>query len=484
MSIVLRLKNWRCYQFFPLLFCSFSVTATSMTDRLTQLQAAIETERQQLNIPAITIIIVNQDEPLFVQAFGTVAIDSNEPVTPQHYFRIGSITKTFTALTTLRLVQNRQLHLTDTLQQLAPEAGVVNPWQATHPIQLQHLLEHTAGLNDLTGKEFDFNEPLTLPKAFSLAPDSRISRWPPGLHHSYSNIYPGLLTAVIENVSQQPFEDVMQQELLQPLHMHSATLQPEQRVLDRLVSGYDSDGKTPIPYWHMTYRAFGALNIKPIDMVPFLQLFLNRGQYKDKTIIQSEFINRMETPTTTLAANSGLTFGYGFSVYPFISHGHVFYGHGGDADGYLSRFGYQKEAGLAYFVGINVFRQNDLTRIRKLVEAFITDQLPQVRYPKTTLPTSTLQQYTGDYASVTWRFPNAPADQVTLNRIRIVNEGGELIWIDSDGERRNLIAVNAQHFRLHNEPVATIAFSRQGDTLYLQSDLGNYQRISRSASAR
>ncbi|MDZ7768792.1 MAG: hypothetical protein U5K38_06830 [Woeseiaceae bacterium] len=86
-------------------------------------------------------------------------------------------------------------------------------------------------------------------------------------------------------------------------------------------------------------------------MASLLQMFLNRGHHGGDAFLAPALIERMEAPQTTLAAGAGLRFGYGLSLVSFLHDGHVFHGHGGDADGYLSRFAYQKQAGLAYFVG-------------------------------------------------------------------------------------------------------------------------------------
>ena len=466
----------RLILFLSLMLLQYSGVATPLTDRLSQLQQSIEQKRVELDIPAVVVMVVDKDHVVFAKTFGIADRKTGVPVSEDHYIRIGSITKTVTALAVLRLIEEGRLSLEDKLIDIAPELDFDNPWQTSRPVTIAQLLEHTAGLNDLTKKEFEFNEPLSLAEAFKLSPGSRVSRWPPGLHHSYSNVSPGILAYVIEKVTGLEFEEYVQRAVLIPLGMDSATFFPEPRVLDNLVTGYNTDGESVIPYWHMTYRAFGALNLKPGDMVPFLQLFLNEGRHDEHIFLSADLMQRMETPGTTLAARSGLRFGYSCYLYPFFRNGYLFYGHGGDADGYLSRFGYQKDAGLAYFVSINVFRDKDLVQMRQLLEEFIIENLPAPEF-KTVIPESTiLADYAGQYTSVTWRFPNAPASEVVNKKIRVQLNEEQLVLIDTDGDEKKMYPVNDQHFRFRYESVPTMAFVRHEGELYLQTDFGNFRK--------
>jgi len=463
----------------PLVFFGLLTPPATTADNgaLAALDRDLQALRQELDIPALAVVVVDGQRVLLSKTYGVAARKSGKPFDEQHYFRVGSITKTFTALAALRLVQDDRLTLDGKLYQIAPGLPFENPWREQHPVTVAQLMEHTAGFNDLTIREFDFNRPLPTRAALELSPGSRRVRWPPGLHHSYSNIGPGLLAAAIEQLAGPPFHAVLHEAVLEPLGMQSATLLPTERVLARLVTGYDSDGTTPIPYWHMTYPAFGALNLQPGDMAPFLQLFLNRGRHGDRRFLSEGMIDRMETPRTTLAARAGLRFGYGLGLYAFLHDSHVFYGHGGDADGYLSRFGYQKEAGLAYFVGINVFRGNDLRQVRRRVERYIVAGLPAPRPPMAAAGQAVLESCTGAYETVTWRFPNAPAAAVSPERIVVLRRGDRLFLSGRGKPERRLIPVAERLFRFPGQPVATLACIEYDGARYLQMDGGNFRRV-------
>ena len=441
---------------------------------LDTLLQSIESKRVELDIPAIGLTLVNKDKTLFSGSFGIADITSAKNVDEDTVFRIGSITKSFTALAVLILVDDGKLNLDDRLLDIAPELSINNKWQDNHPILISHLLEHTAGLTDLSSEEFNFNEPLILNEALKRNIESRVIQWPPGMHHSYTNIGAGLLAYVIEKCSGKSYEDFVQDRIFNPLKMSSASFYPDETTLKHLATGYDTDGVSPIPYWQMTFRAFGAINIKPADMTPLLQLMLNKGAYENKQIVSALLLNKMHTPTTTLAAKSGLEFGYGAGSYTFFRNGHVFYGHGGDGDGYLARYGINPASGMAYFVVINVFRDSDLVEVRRLIEDFITKDLKPVEYPSVKLSQEQLQQYTGQYKSVTWRFPVTTGTQDHQSNIKVVIQNNKLNALVGENSWQ-LIPVSAQHFRFKNESKATVVFVRDKDGQhFLQSELGNF----------
>ena len=464
-KIIIGALGWLC------LYSTSFAEVDAIKPELTQLRKDIEAKRQKLDIPAIGLTLVDKDNIIWTGAFGVADRESAKPATVDTVFRIGSITKSFTALATLILVNDGKLRLDEKLKDIAPELPVKNKWQSTHPIRILHLLEHTAGLTDLNSNEFDFNKPLTLEQAFKRGPE-RVAQWPPGTHHSYTNVGAGILAYVIEKRSGKTYEAFVEQRIFKPLNMTSASFFDDEKTMRQLATGYNTNGYSAIPYWQMTFRAFGAINLKPKDMAPFLHLLLNKGRYQDQTLLPASLIERMEIPTTSLAAQSGLQFGYGSGMYTFFHDGFVFYGHGGDGDGYLSRYGYNRAAKMAYFVVINVFRDSDLVKIRRLIEDFIIRQLPESEFHSIKLKKKELKQYTGTYETASWRFPGSK------KQIQIKLDKGQLLLKKQKGKAKKLIPVTKQHFRLKDEPIATMAFVRdEKNRLYLQTDFDNFQKI-------
>ena len=118
------------------------------------------------------------------------------------------------------------------------------------------LLEHSSGLGRLSRREFDYPDPLSLQDALQLEPANRRLQWPAGLHSQYTNAGAGLLSRVIEVVTDVEFDSWFEHSVLEHLAMHNASIRWSPELQSRLVQGYDRDLKTPIPYWHTLFRAF------------------------------------------------------------------------------------------------------------------------------------------------------------------------------------------------------------------------------------
>jgi len=232
-KIIIGALGWLC------LYSTSFAEVDAIKPELTQLRKDIEAKRQKLDIPAIGLTLVDKDNIIWTGAFGVADRESAKPATADTVFRIGSITKSFTALATLILVNDGKLRLDEKLKDIAPELPVKNKWQSTHPILISHLLEHTAGLTDLTSNEFNFNEPLTLKQAFKRGPE-RVAQWAPGTHHSYTNVDAGILAYVIEKRSGKTYEAFVEQRIFKPLNMTSASFFDDEKTMQQLATGYNT----------------------------------------------------------------------------------------------------------------------------------------------------------------------------------------------------------------------------------------------------
>lgn len=438
----------------------------------------LETLRAEYGVPGFALTVVSGAHGRQTGQGGVADLDSGRAVTADTLFRIGSITKTFNALAVLLLVEQGRLDLDTPFRKIVPDVPLENRWADAHPVRVAHLLEHSSGLLDITRAEFDHNAPFaTLEEAFAYRPQARVAQWPPGLHRVYSNANAGLAGLVIERVSGQEYKHFITERLLRPLGMRSASLVDDAATRKRLATGYDTDGKTPIPYWHMIFPPLGAINATPREMGALLELFLRRGRVGAEQLLDAACIERMERSATTLGARRGLTYGYGPGLDQSLHGGFRWYGHGGDGDGYLSHFAYNREAGVGYFLTINAFKHDALHAMRARVQDHLTHALlPPPPPPSKNIDPEKLRLLTGTYVAVTRRFEWQDLGRLKEDRLQVVLEDGALYTRSSNG-RRLLIPTGAHSFRREGQPLATIAIAVQDGNLYLQADFGNYQRV-------
>jgi len=454
-----------------LFFCFSSSHANQINPA--EISQTIENIQKMYAVAAVSVLVVRQDEVLFNLHSGLRDWDSKQPFSSHDMYRIGSISKSFAGMLALRLEQKGLIDLNDSIVDYGLAPYLINsfPEQA---ITLAQLLEHTAGLKDLTKAEWDYNDskPISLKQAFDLKLGMHKTLWPPGMHRSYSNVGPGLFGLALELKLGKSYEALMQKHVFEPLNMSHSSLMLTTEVRKHLITGYNRDGKTPIPYWHNIYRPFAAINTNNQDMIHWLQMLLKQ----DNAFLSQTDRKRLIEPTTTLAAMSGLNFGYGLGVYQWQVDGHSFYGHGGDADGFLTRFGFNSELGLAYFVMINAFNHQPLNQIVNLLEQQITADLSKPKYPTRLKQSSEqLDGLVGFYQQVTARF--SAGSKPPKVSIEIFVQDDILFYRHNNGPATAIYKVINNQFRTVNDSVATMAFIEDQGKLYFQSPLGNFVKV-------
>lgn len=437
---------------------------------------------EEVGVPGASIALVTADDVIWAGGLGKADVARGVDVTGSTLFRVGSISKSFTALAVLTLVEQGRLHLDTPIHELVPDVEYTNPWAETHPITVAHLLEHTTGFDDIHFVEIakDDDPDITLAEGLAFHPHSRVSRWPPGTHMSYANSGPPIAALALEAVTGEEFETYAGNHVFEPLGMVNSTFRlPANPEL--LAKGYAADGVTETRYDHIIVRPSGALNTSADDMSRFLRMMINRGRLDEGQLLRPETIDRMERPTTTLAARAGHDFGYGLGNEVSIVGGHVFHGHGGSTTtGFISTYAYSAELGVGYFVSTNMI-SGALPAIAGRIVEFLAAGRVAAKAPAITLDPGQLDRVTGYYQLAT------PRNQFTnfLYRFawlwRVWEEDGRLFRKGLlGGERTELIPVAADAFRTDDQPVATLFLvaDRQGTT-YLQSGFeGQMRRIS------
>ena len=392
---------------------------------LTELQQQLEAVLRQTRTPGASVAIVHRDGPEWVAGLGIADIASGRAATANTLFRIGSTAKAFASLAVLMLADQGKLSLDDPVHKLAPEVWFENPWEATDPVRVVHLLEHTTGWDEMHLREFAEDAPdLSLAHALDYDHHSRVSRWPPGTRFAYCSSGPAVAAYIVEKLTHQRFEDFVEQNLFRPIGMKTGTYFPS--APGTAATLYRSDGKTPYPYANIIFRPAGSVNASAEDMAPYIQLYLNRGRVNAAQIVPGSDIDRMETPASSWAAQAGMTTGYGLSNYAMIFDGFAYRGHDGGVQGGLTQVAYMAQYGVGYFYSINSGSGEAFQRIGKAIRAYITRDLPRPVLPAVASLPSNAAQYGGWYEPVSPRFQYVYFLErlVGLGRIRM--KDGEL----------------------------------------------------------
>ena len=264
-------------------------------------------------------------------------------------FRAASLSKPLVGIAMMKLVEARKLDLNTPVKQLLPEIEIDNPWAATDPVRVIHLLEHTAGFDDMHFNEFyvhDADSAPSLAEVLQRNPNSRKVRWRPGTFYAYSNS--GYLVAgrVIEKVTGEAFESWMKREVLEPMGMKNASFLREAPA----VQGVDRSGEA-VPYRHVYMRPAAGLQCTAADLEALVRFFLNRGRVDTTAFLSPEAFDQLKTPESSFAAGAGSQLGYAKGLEVHYFNGLLSYSHRGNISGFSAEVRYFPEdsIGLAVF---------------------------------------------------------------------------------------------------------------------------------------
>ena len=217
-------------------------------------------------VPGAGIALVTVDGTEWAGGVGLADRDAGVPVTADTHFRAGSVSKSFVALALVQLYEDGKLDLDAEVATLLPDLPIDNRWDT--PLTLRHLLEHTAGFDDMHFNEIyvmDGAPDLTLEQVLLRNPASRRVRWRPGTRMSYAN--PGYAVAglVLERLSGMRYDQFIQQRIFAPLEMWTSTFPLAPEDDKALARGYAAASGPPVVRLLPRSRVRAVLRRRPSD---------------------------------------------------------------------------------------------------------------------------------------------------------------------------------------------------------------------------
>ncbi len=389
------------------------------------------------NTPGMSVALTTRDGLLRVSSYGWADLGAKVPVTPTTLFEIGSISKSFTAISLLQLRQEGRFDPTQ------PVTAYL-PWFSVHsrfrPITSHDLLTHSSGLP----RDRD-DVPSALYQAYGVR--DRTTGSPPGAHWAYSNVGYQILGYLLGSLEHAPSYEIVQRRILDPLGMTATEPLITNDTRRRLAVGYTSlydDRPTRasdplVPGTWVEYGAGdGAIASTPGDLAKYLRMILNRGKGPNGSILSEESFDLFTQRTVRsngLDDSVPVYYGYGVSVR--VSGGHTTITHSGGMIGYTSILIGDMEDGLGAVVFVNGPGEPGAVArfaLRCLGAALHGDSLPEI--PAADDPEKVDQA--ADYAGV-YRTTNGRSLMLTAERSGLyLTTGDQRAPLTRDGEDKFL----------------------------------------------
>ncbi len=329
--------------------------APDYSSEIRELSSFVRAEAERQGISSVGIALVDGERTVWEAGFGFRDSARRVPATEKTVYRVGSISKLFTAILVLQLVEKGVLDLDAPISKYAPELVFEDSAGSKPPITLRQLLCHRAGIarESPVGSYFDDSEPGIEATVKSFL-DARLV-YPPGERTKYSNVGPTIAGYVIERVTGTPFTRRAREALLDLLGMASSSFLPDREsVKENLAEAFmvDFEGRFfPAPTFSLGTLPAGNLYASASDLARFLKAIFAGGELEGRRILDRATLESMfvvQPPGNP--ARSG--FGLGFYMDRF--EGRLTFGHDGAVYGFASALVGLPEEKLGVVVLANV----------------------------------------------------------------------------------------------------------------------------------
>ena len=304
------------------------------------------------------VLVAKDGSPIFRKAFGLADREWKVAATPETRFRLGSITKQFTATAILQLAEQGELSLDDPISKYYPEAPA-----AWAPVTIRRLLAHTSGIPSYTAIPGFFRQSArtdrTPEEIIALTRDKPLA-FKPGEKFAYDNTGYVLLGYVIEKVSGQTYQAYLTDHVFNPLGLKNTGYDVSEAILPMRAAGYSlsATGLRNASFLSMTLPyAAGSLYSTVDDLLAWDQALHANKPLKASSV-------------TAMFTDYG--FKYGFGQFIEVEDGHRVWNHGGGINGFATVLEHLPDDGLTIVVLSNI-EQAPVGRIAHLVSALYFD---------------------------------------------------------------------------------------------------------------
>lgn len=332
-----------------------------------------------------SVLVAKGDQILLTKEIGDAAIEYGIPITPATKFRIGSITKQFTAMAVMQLVEAGKIDLEGKITNYLPDYPPANGEKIT----IHHLLTHSSGIPSYTG----MTEIMKHRGSMEEAPEDFIKNFwekelefEPGSKFKYNNSGYYLLGMIIEKVSDMPYDEYVRQNIFEPLGMTNSGYEHYRDVIPNLAEGYAAVGDYPEKCGNIVTDmagAAGALYATTEDLLKWHRALL------DQKLISKSGYEKIFTPQIK-------NYGYGWTVEEHF--GKTVYSHSGGIDGFRSMGILLPEEKFSVIVLSNLESANSTRIAQDLAKMHLGEpvEMPEVT-EQVEVDQQTLEKYTGTY---------------------------------------------------------------------------------------
>lgn len=253
----------------------------------------IKKEMKKYNVTGLSIALVDDQKVVWAEGFGYADKANNVSATPDTVYRVGSISKLFTATATMQLAEQGKIDIDKPLQTCLPEFSMKSRFPDAGPITPRSIMTHHSGLPSDLQKGMMAKNPEPFTAVVGRCTDEYAS-FPPNYIFSYSNLGVTFLGHALEKVSTRDFVSLTADSLLRPMNMTRSSFVPGPDMLPFMAKGYRNGKETEEAL--IRDLPAGALHSNVLDLSRFMQMVFARGMSGEGRILKPETLAEMLRP--------------------------------------------------------------------------------------------------------------------------------------------------------------------------------------------
>jgi CubicO group peptidase (beta-lactamase class C family) len=271
-----------------------SITAGDYTYTIEYAEYRIQQAMKQKHLPSLAVVLIDDQDTIWQESFGVANLETNQSAEPDTVYRLWSVAKAFTAIETLRLVEDGLIDLDTPITAYIPDFALQSRFPDSGPITIRSILTHRSGLPRNGCQWVELNPHVLADLVASL--EDCYQTLPVGYRYKYSNVGFDLLGYFIEEMRGEPFPDYLREDLLLPIGMtNSAFLRAHLPSQSEVAPGYEFYEGEYYPYEQgdITSVPSGNLYATLEDMGKFVKFILREGKVNGAQLIDPATLKAM-----------------------------------------------------------------------------------------------------------------------------------------------------------------------------------------------
>ncbi len=266
------------------------LTRGDYSDTQDYITRLIEKKMDEDDIVGLSIALVDDQTLVWADGFGWADVENKIKTTPRTVYRVGSITKLFTATAAMQLAEQGKIDIDQPLKTALPSLSIKSRFNKKSAVTPRNIMTHHSGLpsNYMNGMWVESPDAFTR-LVYQL--ETQYMAYPPDTILSYSNVGVTLLGHAVQEVSDQPYSEYVEQALLAPMGMSDSYVATVMKDDLNSSKGYHEGQEiTAMPLRDLPA---GALNSTVLDLARFAQMVFGSGRYQGRQIITAGTLNDM-----------------------------------------------------------------------------------------------------------------------------------------------------------------------------------------------